>query len=330
MSLTRLEAAAAEADEFLSGLITPPSDEAPITGTVPAEDAPTPQDQAAPGTDIEPQKAESDQTKAQLDDENNPTWKAKYLTLQGMFNRMNQEVKELKEAVKQAPATIVQEQPKDPPVSPELFQRLSDDLGPEMAGIVKNLIEGQAVTEEKIQQHLQPYEERIKKMEQSQAQTAGEQFFNAITVGCPDWKQINGWAAENIPQHPAFTTFIEQTIPGTDYTYDDLIQHYQQTGNARKIVEIFNLFKASQQSSAPVAAAASPSPKAPSVSNYIDPSKTGKGASPPDSAKPKTYSQAEVNRFYDSVVKGTFRGTLEEKTMLDAEYNQAIIEGRVT
>jgi hypothetical protein len=36
--------------------------------------------------------------KAQLDDENNPTNKQRYLTLKGMFDKANEEIKALKEA----------------------------------------------------------------------------------------------------------------------------------------------------------------------------------------------------------------------------------------
>jgi len=326
MSLNRMTTAAAEADEFLDGLMAPPPPEGtPDRGVVPEGSAP-PEDQQAPAPDIDILKAESDRLKAQLADENNPTWKAKYATLQGMFNQLNREMKELKEELRQAPANNEPAVTPEPLMTSDTYKLLVDDVGKEVADVVKSLIERQAGSEGKLQEHLKPYAERIAKVEQAQAQTAGEQFFNTITMGCPDWKQINGWAAENIPQNPAFTAFIEQAIPGTDYTYDDLIQQYQQTGNARKIVEIFNLFKASL----PKPAAPAPAQKPADINQYIDPNKTGKGSSLPDSTQPKTYSQAEVNRFYDAVVKGTFKGTLEEKTAMDAEYNKAIIEGRVT
>src|SRR5512136_1910404 len=95
MSRDRMAAAAEEADEFL-GTLT--SEEAPA-GIAPEEEQKpeeTPS-QEAPGESIDTVRAELARLRAQIADENNPSWRAKYNTLQGMFNRLNEEVKELKD-----------------------------------------------------------------------------------------------------------------------------------------------------------------------------------------------------------------------------------------
>jgi len=323
MSKDRMAAAAEEADEFLDGLTKDPAEEAP-EGTAPDEEGHQPDDTTAP--DVAPEasidtlKADIARLKAQQEDENNLSWKAKYNTLQGMFNRLNEEVKELK-AAKTAPA----ESPAPPPVDEKLYKQLADTFGEEDAGAISRLIESKAeqIAARKLTEQLKPYQERIDRVEQTQVQTREQGFYAALAGAVPDWKQINGWGPDGIEQSPKFGQFLDQYVPATEHTYNDLLQHHYQNGNVAKTAEIFNIFKASQGSSEPA------KPKLTGVEKYIDPSKTQKGATAPDSTQKKTYSLTDIDRFYDSVTKGTFRGTYEERVNLEKEYHQAIIEGRV-
>jgi hypothetical protein len=324
MSKERMAAAADEADEFLDSLTAPPEEEAPVGGIVPEEghqpdDTPAPD--KAPEASIDTLTAEVNRLKAQLGDENNPSWKAKYHTLQGMFNRLNGEIKELKEQGKKVEPSA----PDVPKVDEKLIKRLTDSFGEEDVEAISQLIEqrAQQIAAQSLSDQLKPYDERIDKVEQSQVQTKEQGFFGALASAVPDWKQINGWEPDGIGQQPQFAQFLDQTVPATDYTYNDLLQHHYQNGNAAKTAEIFNIYKATQGTPQPE------KPKAKGVEQYVDPGKTQKGTAPPDPNQQKTYSLTDIDRFYDSVTKGTFRGTYDERVALEKEYHQAIIEGRV-
>jgi hypothetical protein len=323
MSKDRMTAAAEEADEFLDSLNTPPEEETPDTGIVPEghqpEDEPAPD--KAPEASIDTLRAEISRLRSQLEDENNPSWRAKYSTLQGMFNRLNEEVKELKEERKvEAPASPA------PKVDEKLMKRLAESFGEEETEAISQLIEQRAeqIAAQKTTEQLKPYQERIDRVEQSQVQTKEQGFFGALTSAVPDWKRINGWEPDGIGQQPQFAQFLDQPVPATDYTYNDLLQHHYQNGNVAKTAEIFNIFKTTQGSAEP-----EPKAKTKGVEQYVDPGKTQKGTAPPDSTQKKTYSLTDIDRFYDNVTKGTFRGTYEERVNLEKEYHQAIIEGRV-
>jgi hypothetical protein len=320
MSKDRMAAAAEEADEFLDSLTAPP-EETPA-GIVPEGHQPddTPAPDKAPEASIDTLKAENDRLKAQLGDENSPSWRTKYNTLQGMFNRLNEEVKELKEQGKAHPAT-----PDAPtPVDTRVFDHLVEEFGTETAEGIRKLIGDQAekIAAQKLEEQLKPYQERIDRVEKTQVQSESDRFFTALSGAIPDWKKINGWGPDGIEQSPAFGQFLDQPVPATDYTYNDLLQHHYQNGNVAKAAEIFNIYKASQGSEPA-------KPKPSGVEQYVDPGKTQRGTAPPDSNQKKTYSLTDIDRFYDSVTKGTFRGTYEERVALEKEYHQSIIEGRV-
>jgi hypothetical protein len=322
MSKNRMAAAAEEADEFLDSLTKPEEEEAPA-GIVPEEghqpeDRPAPD--KAPEASIDTLTAENARLKAQLGDENNPSWRAKYNTLQGMFNRLNEEVKELKEQGKALPAT-----PAAPPsVDTRVFDHLVEEFGTETAEGIRKLIGDQAekIAAQKLEEQLKPYQERIDRVEKTQVLSETDRFFSSLSAAVPDWKKINGWGPDGIEQQPQFAQFLDQYVPATDYTYNDLLQHHYQTGNAGKAAEVFRIFQASQGSEPA-------KPKPSGVEQYVDPGKTQRGTAPPDSTQKKTYSLTDIDRFYDSVTKGTFRGTYEEREKLEKEYHQAIIEGRV-
>ncbi len=323
MSRERMAAAAEEADEFLDTLT---NEEAPA-GIVPEaeEQKPeeTPSQEALAGESIDTLKAEVSRLKALIADENNPSWRAKYNTLQGMFNRLNEEVKELKEQGRgEKPDAQV---PKDDGVSDQLVNQLVEEFGTENTQVIKKLIalEAEKIAAKKLEEQFKPVQDRIERVEKTQVQSETDRFFTALSAAVPDWKQINGWGPDAIEQQPKFAEFLDKIVPATDYTFNDLLQHHYQTGNAAKAAEIFKIYKASQETEAV-------KPKGTGAEQYIDPGKTQKGTTPPtDAQQKKTYSLDEIDKFYDSVTKGTFRGTYEERESLDREYHQAIIEGRV-
>lgn len=329
MTISRLRQQEEEANQFLNTMGGEPPQEEP-SGIQP-QDTPAgePPQEPSPSTpassELDNSALEIARLRALLDDENSPTYKAKFASLEGRFQALVEQYRELKEELKVQKEVTPPSPPATPPYK-EAYNQLVDDYGEVSAKNIMDLVQSLAriQAEEIVSESLKPYEQKITQVEQAQAKTKEERFFSALAVRVPDWKDINGWPPESKVQKPEFAQFLSQTVPATDYTYDDLLKFHSQSGNAAKAAEIFDIFKATV-GKAPVAPE-SPSKK---VEHYIDPSKTGQGGTPPD-IKNKTYSSREVEAFFSSLTKGTFQGTREEAQAMEREYTQAMIEGRVT
>jgi hypothetical protein len=261
--------------------------------------------------------------KMQLADENNPTAKQQYSTLQGMFNKLNEEVKALREAAAK---------PAEPEVKPasethsEILSKLTQDYGDGVTTLITDLIE-EKLTEfvgNKVDNKLKAHSDRVDAIENVTGRTAGEIFLSSVTAAVPDWKKINGWSTDGIPQDPKWTVFMNSKAPGTGETYDSLLKRHWDTHNVSAVTEIFNIFKDKYKPAGEI-----PPAGAPDVNAHIDPDTSAGGGTPPADPKKKTYSKAVVDKFYNDIGRGRFDGSQEERDALDAEYTTAMIEGRV-
>lgn len=331
----RMLKASEDADKALMGDPAPPE---PQPGDTPAgisdgtpepkpDPDPQPPEPKHDDSTVEQLKAEVSRLTAILSDENNQTYKARYQSLQGMFNaetaRMRAEIEELKQAVA-APAP----QPQTPDNSAE-YDLLVEEVGEKTAKILKPYLDKIAsleATVSGVSGEVKATKEKAVQVEKLQAQTADERFFSTLESTVPDWKKVNGWDKDGIPQDPRFTGFMGQTIPGTAMTYQDALTAHYQTRNAVKVAEIFDLFKKTVGIIEPQKQD-KPKPSA-EVDKYIEPDKTGKGANKPDPG-PEIIPHSEYDAFVASLKKGTFKGTREERAKLEAKYDKAIAENRI-
>lgn len=261
----------------------------------------------------------------QLKDENNPTAKQQWLTLQGMLEKANKDIRELRAAADAKPP-----EPKAKPASEvhnEILSKLTQDYGDGFTILVKDLIKEQ-LTEfmgSEVVPKLKAHGERVDNIETTTGRTAGEIFLSSVTTAVPDWKQINGWSSENIPQDPKWTVLMNSVAPGTGETYDSLLKKHWANHNVSAVTEIFNLHKDKHKPAGDV----TPPAKVPDANEHIDPDASAGGGAPPEDPKKVTYTKAVVDEFYNSIGKGKFDGTPEEKNKLDNLYSTAIMEGRV-
>lgn len=278
------------------------------------------------------QKAEISRLKAMLEDENSPTYRQKYATLQGMFNaettKLRAEIEELKKSAA--------EKSKEPEPAVDLadFEELKAEVGEKTAKILKPYLDKIKSLEDALSGvagEVKTTKEKAGQLEVAQAQTAEERFFANLDAIAPDWKKINGWESDGLPQDPRFSGFMTQVIPGTASTYQDAMVAHYQNRNAAKVAEIFDLFKKSVGIAEQPKKEDPPEEKKPAandVEKYVEPDKTGKGTTPP-TGQEEIIPHAEYDAFIKSVTRGTFRGTREERAKLEARYDKALAENRI-
>jgi hypothetical protein len=263
-------------------------------------------------------QTEIDRLKAQLTDDNNPTWKARYQSLQGMFN-----------AEKVRHASEIEELKKQPPVQtdPEQFAVLEEEVGTKTAAILKPYLETIAQLQEQLVSVKSDVKDTKGRFESTQLQNDEERLLSNLNTLVPNWKKINGWPEEGIPQDPRFTAFAFQKIPGTSMTYQNSLVDSYMKRDAASVAEIFTLF---EKSVTPPAAIVPQSTDVDTsdVSRYVEPDKTGKGVKIP-TGQEEMIPHAEYDAFTESLVKGTFKGTREERLKLEAFYDKAYAENRI-
>jgi hypothetical protein len=334
------EAAAAEAarlaaEEAGKGAAPVPSNAEPIPAT-PATDTALQAENAS-------LKAEVTRLTHALDEENNPTWKQRYSSLQGMFNHQVEELKSIKAEIaelKAKPATPAAPATPDPADTAE-YDSLVEEVGEKAAKIIlknreesdrklKEAMEGVHTDLAAAKGDAKTAAEKAAALEQG---TAQERFLSTLDTKAPGWRElhgsISGVTAEGIPMNPKFAEFLFQKAAGTGgRTYNDLLNAHYADGNTDGLAEIFDLGRKFVGEPAPAVVEDPPLTPSQRAAALVEPGKTASSTKEPDN-KPEMIKESERNAFHDSVKRRTFKGTSAEMAAQMAKYKLAGVEGRI-
>lgn len=167
-------------------------------------------------------------------------FKAKYLTLQGKYDaevpRLHQEIREFKQSVIEKLQDYRQPQPEvSTPPTEDKFAKFKEEYGEELYEAMKELTKLQA--EEIIAQKIQPVEQHVSSVEETQIKAAQQNFISYLDTQVKgDWKKL--WAGED----PNFIEFLKQPDPSGLYTYADLVQAYNDNWDADRLGKVFNSY----------------------------------------------------------------------------------------
>lgn len=299
--------------EELDGLIPEWKEEAAPQGE------PEPKQEVQP----EPEPPKEDPQLAAIREEARKA-EARYQSLQGMFNKQQEELNALKtKPVESAKPVINAEQNISDPDYDLLVEEYGEPAAKAMKNMTGKVLESAKSELETVKAELKQTQETTGKLQQSATQSAEERYFAELEKAVPDWKQING--GDGIPQDPKFTELLTQTVPFQDYTYNDLLQHHHSNGNVAKVAEIFKAVKA-QQPAAETVKSANP------LEQMLEPERTGKGTAPPMSTTKRTFTKEEVQKFdndYMLYQSGRIQANPEKIEARWNEIQDAISEGRV-
>lgn len=248
---------------------------------------------------------------------------ARYQSLQGMFNKQQEELNALKaKPVEPAKPVITVEQNTSDPDYELLVEEYGEPAAKAMKNMTGKVLESAKKELETVREELKQTQETTGKLQQATALTAEERYFSELEKAVPDWKQING--GDGIPQDPKFTELLTQTVPFQDYTYNDLLQYHHSNGNVAKVAEIF---KAVKREAAPA-----PVVTADPLEKMLEPERTGKGTAPPMSTTKKTFTKEEVQKFDNDYMLYQSGRIQADPVKIEARWNEiqdAISEGRV-
>jgi hypothetical protein len=164
--------------------------------------------------------------------------------------------------------------------------------------------------------------ERAVQLEAATANIATQNYYSSLDTLCPQWRKVNG--DDKNPQNPKVTAFLNSIIPGTEFTYDDMLKEHHSKGNAALVAKIFKL----AEEAAGLNAAATGKEKDELIP---EPDKTGRGtALPKTTTKDKRiYTRAEIDRFDNLKKNGKLNATPDQIAAVESDIQDAILEGRI-
>lgn len=288
----------------------------PLALDAQAQQAPV--EQAAPP----PQQAQEPQT-AKRDDED--TWRARYQSLQGVFNKtvpeLQTKVKTLESEMAQAIERLNQASAKreaDPQpqkaVDPKDIEVFGEDLVTMVSRVAGAAVASAARTFDtkvaQFEQTIMQLQQAMQGTTQQVAMTAEERFFDKVTKLVPDWEQVN--------VDPGFLAWLSDIDPVYGLPRRAALDQAQKSLNADHAAAVFKAFIGPQKSA----------PKGPDpLDKQISP-KSAATVQPTPATKP-VISQAQITTFYNDVRRGAYRGREAEAAQIEQTINAALAEGRV-
>lgn len=255
----------------------------------------------------------------------NDVWEQRYKSLQGLFNQKVPELQrqnevlqaDLKAAIERlnqaakdtapAPASQSVADPKDVDnFGQDLVEMVQRQTRAQLGSLVAKMDEMVSAFDKRVAS----LEQAVKGTNQTVAMTAEEVFFTKLAASVPDWEQINA--------DERFLAWLSEVDPVYGQPRQAALTAAQQAMDVRRVANVFSAFK----STLPAA------PKTNPLEKQISPN-AGAAAPAPAERAPRTYTQAEVARFYDDVRKGVYRGREAEAAKLEQAFNQALQEGRI-
>lgn len=172
-------------------------------------------------------------------------FKERYLSLKGKYDaevpRLHSELKEFKQSVFERLNNYTPPEQEQTPVDDRLA-KFREEYGEDFVENLKALFK--AEVDPLLKQSIQPMEDKVNSVEDTQYKAAQENFANYI-----DQKVKGDWRKAWMGEDPKFQEFLQKPDPSGLYTLGELAKIYNDNWEADKLTNLFNLYY--QQGEAP-------------------------------------------------------------------------------
>lgn len=260
-------------------------------------------------------------------------WEQRYKSLQGMFQaevpRLQQQNKDMQQQNQELAVAVqnLQQQladlakPKAQAVEPLITDKDRETYGSDMLELMER------VTKQVMREHVAPLQAELGKRDQRIAQlegavqkTSGDvsalSFDQRLRLRVPDFDVLNN--------DPKWAAWLDETDPFTKEPRRAYAEYVYQAGDADKVANIVDLYKASQ---APVDTTAAQ--RQVELAKQVQPSRSQATPAPTSHGK-ATYTEAQCSALWNKVRKLNIEGRNDDAAKLEAELTMAYAEGRVT
>jgi hypothetical protein len=305
-------------------------------GEVPPVEAETPVlSEVIPADSANENAPSSTPTEPVVDDPNSETFEQRWRTAQGMYNadvpRLQaqntdlgnrlQQMEQLISTMQAAPqpnpeptpapvSSLTAEEVDEYGESIDIMRKVSSEIG---AQYEQRLTEMQN-TINQLQGTVVP---RVEQIAQQQAQSAEQVFWSDLTSVVPDWRTIN--------DNQDFQAWLLQTDKLSGLTRQTYLDDAQHNLDSDRVAGFFTSW--TQETGTPLA---QPNRSAPNseLELQIAPGKS-RGSGTPQGEVSKTYTRADITKFFEKVRTGKFAGKEKERDAIERDIFAAQADGRI-
>lgn len=275
------------------------------------------------------------------DDENSETYAQRWRSLQGSYNAavrqktaMEQRVSQLEEllaTISKQPAQAPQNA-QAPAAVPQALPRAVTDKDVEEYGesidvmrrvsteVLYPVMDRLSQLENTLQQMQATVVPQVTAVSQRQQVSAEQQFWSDLSTYVPNWQEING--------NESFQNWLLEIDPLTGNTRQAYLEQAQHGLDAYRVSAFFRTWLESS-GQASVAQTSQPTPATNELERQVTPGRT-RGSAAPQGSQQKSYSAADIKKFYDDVRTGKFKGRDQDRARIERDIFSAQREGRIS
>ena len=298
-----------------------------------ATEVPVEQPIEQPSNSVEDQAPKSE-TQEQVESDAQPkeSWEQKYKTLQGMYNadvpRLNAKNREVSARVSQLEqllSTMQQSTKPEEPVSTDPLITDADmkeygdsiDVMRRAAREEVNTANGRIAQLEKTIQQLQGFVPQVQQVQAQQQASSEQAFWSGLSNEVPNWQDIN--------DNADFQSWLLSIDPLTGISRQTYLEDAQKNLDTRRVASFFAAWE--KEFGTPETARENRSNSNSQLEKQVAPGRGRSGK--PASQESKNYSPADIQKFFDDVRKGKFKGREEERGRMERDIFSAQREGRI-
>lgn len=274
-------------------------------------------------------------------------WEQKYRVLQGKYNaevpRLQTQTRELMDKVRQLEQQLTAQQmltaslhstrapegarQTPPPTAKLVKDEEVRDFGEDLFDFVTRAAK-QAVLPE-VEARLQPVAQKVEQVSQSAAHAAAEtaetkreRVHALLDREVPKWRELN--------EDDAFLTWLGQADAFSGKVRGELLSEAYGLHDGPRVVSFFKGFLNENAIVTPPTPAPAPAGSQKSLEEFVAPGTAKPGTTgAPNEAGKRTWTEAEIGRFYADVRAGKFRSNPARQAEIERDIFAAQAEGRV-
>jgi len=289
---------------------------------------------AEPAADSESEQAPAPKAEEQpAGDKTEETFEQRYRSLQGMYNaevpRLHAEKRELTNRVQQLEQLIasMNAAPAKPqaPAQKLITEQDIEDYGDSIDVMRRVFREEMSSKDTEISELRNLVRQlqgtvvpQVQQLSQSHAVTSEQRFWADLQAAVPDWQEIN--------TNKEFQSWLLEVDPLTGIPRQTYLDDAQRNLDARRVTNFFTAWKgvSGGQEARPVREAQSAS----ELERQVAPGK-GRAGGAKAQGEAKTYTSADIKKFFADVQKGKYKGREAERNRLERDIFAAQREGRI-
>ena len=277
-----------------------------------------------------PESASNEQRRPDTKEEE--TFEKRYKTLQGMYNAdttrlraENQQINQRVAQLEQLLASLSEPAAKSQQTATKLVTEKDIEEYGDSIDVMRRVTEESlsardnriAELEQMIRQMQTSVIPRVEQVAHKQAVSAEQMFWSELSAAIPNWRDIN--ADQN------FLDWLMEVDPLTGMSRQTYLEDAQRNLDTRRVVNFFNAWQGN------VGHSVAQSPRdavASELDRQVAPGRS-RGGGAPAKDQSKTYAPKDIQKFFDDVRKGVYRGKEAERDRIERDIFAAQRENRI-